>query len=342
MAPATLDSTAYPHIIDAILAACDTPTAIAFRGASRAFRAAVDSALLTHVALYVLPPPDPPLPHPDPHDQSTPIIRFGRPSDSSAPAPALLPNLPAAIRVLDIDHPYASSASNFARVHTLRCTSNAVWCRPPLDDLRTVVDFATPHDKLNQGDDDVRLVIQPRLQRYVLHISWDESRWDEVGATISTQTTTHMATCQPTVPREMVLVLHPFSSGPAAAYTHVIWFLHNLASDLLDVLDAGGGVCVVGVEAVSPLNMGSSDEQPDRLGLFKDMLLHFWRSWKDAPFQEALAASLAQIEFRTVTEWHAELKARGRDGDGLDAYGLQAVWPRSTTHTFHTLHTLHR
>ncbi len=49
--PTWIPATAYPHIMDAILAASDRPTLLAFRAASRALRRAADTHLFTEILL---------------------------------------------------------------------------------------------------------------------------------------------------------------------------------------------------------------------------------------------------------------------------------------------------
>ncbi|KAL1412327.1 hypothetical protein Q8F55_000071 [Vanrija albida] len=325
-----IDHTANPHIIDAILASCDTPTTLAFRLASRAYRAAVD-ATLAHVALYLLPTAAP---------DGTPRFRFVRPVDYRGwtsephPPPPFLSHLPATVRALDVDTAFLRGEEIGActSVRVVRRCGRAVWCRPgafhsfvpELDSLVTMVDFMTVDDYGGE------LLIPHGLQEYVLHVRWDDSDQGVIGVS---RGDVSMRSWTRAWPREMVLVLQPCSRAPPAT-ADCLMFLRDVAVTMLGVLDAGGEVCVVGVEKVSPLNMGwrsGESKSEDRRDLFKAMLSGFWREWGQGVLEvntdERRADLLAQVDFTTVNEWHSQLKEKGRDQDGLDMYDLQAVWP---------------
>ncbi|KAL1412323.1 hypothetical protein Q8F55_000067 [Vanrija albida] len=333
-AAVVIDHSAYPHIVNAILATCDTRTAIAFRSTCRAFRAAVDAALLSHVALYPMPAPAPSQGHNSPNT----ILGFVRPSDYPEPEsdsePPLLPHVPSVVRTLDfvVDN-YTEThdfAGDFAGVSTLRRARDAVWSPPlKLSSLATLVDFATLYGGLYQD-----LILPPRPETYVLHIRWDESESAEVYADIEVDemrdTSATTAEAGPAPPRDTVLVLEPYTSGPPAAHTTWLFFLMDIAAEMLRVLEEGGSLCIVGVDDVSPRNLGAEDGDEDEGGdgdedpvkLFRRKLLDVWRDLEDPPEGEELDSLLSQVVFMTVAEWHASLLERGGD-----AYGLQAVWP---------------
>ncbi|KAL1412324.1 hypothetical protein Q8F55_000068 [Vanrija albida] len=321
MAPGAIDHTAHPHIVDDILAACDTRTAIAFRGTSRAFRDRVDHALLTHVVPYIVPGPGSSFsggPHPGP------TVRFVRPSDClgiGLATPPLLPNVPEAIRALDLRLSVAHLAfyNRCTGVRTLRRANYSVWLHVPttFDLLSTVVDSAVLEGAGNRG-----FSVPPGLGTYVLHLHWPESEY-VVG---STSIAVEKAEGRSGWPREMVLVLRPESRGEPPRALHGLYFIRELTVGMLCVLEGGGSVTIVGVEKVSRLNMGAGEGE-DLIERFKAMVMLFWRSLSDPPDELEVDDLLARVEFVAVDEWHAALKAKGRDGDGLDVYDLQAMWP---------------
>ncbi|KAL1412322.1 hypothetical protein Q8F55_000066 [Vanrija albida] len=322
---AILDHKFYPHIVSLILAECDTPTTIAFRGTSRAFRDAITPALLAHVALYSMFAPV------QSHSATRRWISgYVKPSDYpntgaySDIDPPVLPEIPAAIRAIDLvvenptqewDH-YLDSG--YRGVRTLRRTRETVFSLPPkFEALSTVVDFAHLYSPLHSD-----LYVPKELQTYVLHLRWNESERDEIMANI---TLVHLTGHEDAVlPREMVLVLQPYSPGPAPASTDTLGFLRHIAKQAMWALEDGCAVRIVGVDEVSPQNMGGEGKQ-DRLKLFKDMLRGFWVAedeWEHVPTAKKQAALLAKIVFMSTAEWHAGLRKKGGD-----AYDLQAVWP---------------
>ncbi|WOO81835.1 uncharacterized protein LOC62_04G005353 [Vanrija pseudolonga] len=324
--PIVIDHTAHPHIIDAIIGACDTPTAIAFRSTSRAFRDKIDPMLLAHVLLYA------PAPDPVPSIQHLNRIKgLVRPSEvvdpevEGAPPPPLLPFVPGAIRAIDVntENEYTPEfARKLTGVRTVRRSNDAVWSTPPPFDGITMVDFVSLYGGLYQD-------LGPFwfLETYVIHIRWDESERQEIFAEIDA--TPMKQACMSL----MVLVLEPWSPGRPPVCTPDLTFLSNIAVGMLSVLEWGGTLCIVGADDVSPLNMGAEADDEDEddahpVTMFEDMLLGFWRDSENAPPEDHLVRLLADVEFVSLAEWHESLRQRGRDEDGLDVYELLAEWPR--------------
>ncbi|KAL1412326.1 hypothetical protein Q8F55_000070 [Vanrija albida] len=318
----TIDHTTHPHIIPAILAECDLPTTVAFRGTSRAFRDAVDAKLFAHVALYELPSDTSPGQGGDPF-RDTAVLRFVRPWDyrdgATSPPPHFLPNAPAAVRVLDLDRAYWFDYGACTSLRIVRRANDAVGSATAsfnslISDgsLRCVVDFATLYGGSNET-----LVVPGGLMRYVLHLRWEAS---QQGHRAAIDLDVH--NCPEPVPEEMVLVLH-FPVGPLPENT-IAFSLGQIMDYMFPVLTQGGSVRIVGVE-----EHGGQDLRQ----ILKDVLVNTWRMawWLDeGNDDERLTAFASLVEFMSVDEWHAELNEEGRE-DGLDAYELQAVWPGYAT-----------
>ncbi|KAL1412321.1 hypothetical protein Q8F55_000065 [Vanrija albida] len=352
------DYTSFPHIFDAIFADCDTPTTIAFRGVSRAFRDAVDDALLTHVALCAVPAPA---------SQATigtggTILGFVRPSELADPKPlppdpestdlttalALLP--PGFLQSFDSLHvdPQGKGTKTTrtpaapppllprvpAVIRTLDLTRGFMYNFNGLANLRTLrragfgVQFLPPSleslttvvDFATPSD-----MLPCRGTPLVVPTGLDKYilhvRWDQWPQEERYGLNTSIIGSHGTAPREMVLVLRPYLSG------YRLDFFRGTAVGMLAVLEADGKVCIVGAEQLPIPNIGEEQgaDGPDPHKWFKTIIRFFWPGHEAD--RERLDALLAQIESITVTEWHARLKAEGRGKDGLDSYEMQAVWP---------------
>lgn len=325
--PIVIDHTAHPHIINAIIRACHTPTAIAFRATSRAFRDKLDVMLLAHVLLYA--PALVPVPSVEHVNRIRGLVRPSdapNPEDEQAPAPPLLPFVPGAVRVIDVntDNSYTPElAGMLTGVRTVRRSNDAVWSRPPpFETVTTMVDFASLYGGLYQD-----LEVLTGLESYVLHVRWDESERQEIFADIDVQI---RGTGTP--PVVMVLVLEPWSPGRPPVCTPGLSFLSDIAVLMLRVLESAGTLRIVGADDMSPLNLDAEDgedDDADPVTMFKDMLLDFWRNSRDdASPEEGLGELLGQVEFVSVDEWCESLHQQGPGERGLDTFGLLAMWPQ--------------
>ncbi|WOO81825.1 uncharacterized protein LOC62_04G005343 [Vanrija pseudolonga] len=148
-----IDHTAYPHLIDTIVAQCDIPTLLAFRGTSRSFLARVNGVLLSHAAL-----------RPWPADGSSDAFVL-----TTIPAPPRrLPFVPASVRTLELLSDRAvppDLVRQFTNLHTLRRRRSAyAFPSPPAD---TTVDFVPCYGSKER----VRLNIPP-AHRAVIHLKY--------------------------------------------------------------------------------------------------------------------------------------------------------------------------
>ncbi|KAL1412328.1 hypothetical protein Q8F55_000072 [Vanrija albida] len=237
----TIDHTAYPHIVHAILAASDVSVATAFRGTSRAFKDRADNLLFAHVGLYKI-------------DSNNPrtlggtrerTFRFAWLSDlpdaktqerGDSVKPPFVPNIPYAVRALDLDLDHnwdlrcSFNLARCSRLHTLRRTYGTLQTSKVIDltfpyrytvypsdnsgftyssseirCIKTLVDFVTIRPRMEL----LGVPLPGYLDRYVLHIGFNASDPDWDADTVPRLNMRLRATPSPP---EIVLVLKPHSS----------------------------------------------------------------------------------------------------------------------------------
>ncbi|KAL1412316.1 hypothetical protein Q8F55_000060 [Vanrija albida] len=145
-----IDHTAYPHILDAVLAHSDLATLLAFRATSRGLLSRVNATLLAHAAL-----------RPWPGDGSDAFVL----TTPTAPA-RRLPFVPSAVRILDLvcDRAVPPGLAGQLSLHTLRRTGGA-WAHPP-PPAETTVDYVPCYGSKER----VRLVLG--TARAIVHLKY--------------------------------------------------------------------------------------------------------------------------------------------------------------------------
>lgn len=217
----SIDHTAYPHLIDTIIAQCDIPTLLSFRGTSRPFLARVNGVLLSHAAL-----------RPWPADGSSDAFVL---TTIATPA-RRLPFVPASVRTLDLVSDRAvppDLVRQFTTLRTLRRRRSAYAFPSPAAD--TVVDFIPCYGSKER----VRLNIPP-AQKAIIHLKY-------VHASVPTFDVRVDASL-----RELVVVLWPPEADRAK---DPVGAAASLAASLARALDRWNRrleLTIVGLEQFDP------------------------------------------------------------------------------------------
>ncbi|KAL1412285.1 hypothetical protein Q8F55_000029 [Vanrija albida] len=256
-----LDHTAYPDIVDAVIAFADERSLVALRTASRAFRDRVDALLLPHVAIDLTHVPD---------------IHL-----VSASTGARLPFCPGKVSCADVHaSPLPGAGAQlqpFTSVRTLRRVGSGVTSDLDLDvpQVTTLVDYYDLHEVRAVMDGPLpSLEYYPfsGLQRYVLHLRVDAGS-RPVG---------HMHELFPRgrhpdeqFPEfsEVIIVLH-VPPAPSITTVHATLVAAGaLVVDAVHRLEAGTrSLTIVGFDELAALQLPPGDEDHDERERFDDML----------------------------------------------------------------------
>ncbi|KAL1412313.1 hypothetical protein Q8F55_000057 [Vanrija albida] len=176
-----LDNTAYPHLIDLILAAAaaDPPTLLVLRSTSKTVREQVDRFMI-HATVVPA----------GLNDEHAPSGDARRPALACAIRRRPLPYLPAGVKILDVMHgrvhaPYTKFLHEFTAVRIIRRAKRAweVDCFHALPMIRTSVDFI---DLTNDGTGRIDIRLSHLPSRNVIHFKYDVALFNQVETTIGT------------------------------------------------------------------------------------------------------------------------------------------------------------
>ncbi|WOO81836.1 uncharacterized protein LOC62_04G005354 [Vanrija pseudolonga] len=288
-----IDHTAHPHIVDAILDACDTPTLVSFRATSRAFRDKSNARLFAHCAT----------------DGQTLVSALGG---------ARLPAAWGEVKALDVGY----SNPNFTRLDGLsklrRLEPDALNAPDGLDEALDALDgLDVLVDFVSLVDEDRWVRVPCRLGRYVLHLRWREDN-------TMPYVILDVDFSEGRRPDEWVIVLHPCAAAdeePAAEEDTLSFLLQSVVDSIVDVV-RNGTVTFVGLESVSPRTLGGVEDTPAaKTAAIKGMLAEIWLS-EGLVEPDELDATLSKVTFVSLDEWRA-----GLDEEGGDALALQCCWP---------------
>ncbi|KAL1412305.1 hypothetical protein Q8F55_000049 [Vanrija albida] len=313
-----LDHTAYPGLIDMIVAYSTVPALAALRAASRAFKARIDAHLLSHAELYFFPV-----------TRSVPELRHAIPGltlPGSTPIPhtSELPRLPFApgiVQTLDVVLPLSvrkAIAEAYTSLHTLR----RLQCPLQEDEddgfrpSHTLIDFVTlPTGHLAWCQ------LPPGVTRYIAHLKYDEYQGrGDYGIEISEQVVSV---------REVVFVLCPTRTineppGPME------WLFQIVQNTVLDCnMEAEGfSVTLVGVERAFDPEDGVEVNTPAYFNAIKTQLRDYILGALEpdtagASVEEFADDLLGAIKLVSLDSWWAEL------GDRKD---IEGVWMDSRGH----------
>ncbi|KAL1412332.1 hypothetical protein Q8F55_000076 [Vanrija albida] len=312
MAPrVVIDHTAYPHIIDAVIASATIPALARLRATSREFRDRINPLLFHHVVLCER----------SNGPRRKKELGFTTPGHIVFPGAGTEPRLPfapAAVQILDVvtppkPVPPAKVVDQFTGLKTLRRMNQAVTTagsnifRPKA----TAVDLLTLHFPPGE-DTTVRL--PPGIERYILHLKWDEADQHALWTVINLKNTLRII--------DWVLVLHPSNADntPPIPAPDFYTFM-DLMTEAITIVERGGRVTVVGVERVSPAQMPNNTLEGRGVAAY-DVLRENLKTFllSHTPTPALVRAAAEAIRFVPYEEWLEEL------GDRKESEGL---WPEA-------------
>ncbi|WOO81729.1 uncharacterized protein LOC62_04G005250 [Vanrija pseudolonga] len=351
--PATLDASAYPHIVDLVLAHTPLADLIPLRLVSREFRDRVDATIDGyHVQLIdhrwrCVSRCSPPYAVVPAHVPWT--NKSSRPEHCLQTLPTSLPRT--LIKVVQLSGAGASqtlvdAVNSIGTVHTLQRSgpSGMMGNFPPSGwdrRLRTVVDFldlrsfqSSTGVYTRRGGWEHFIVMPDPTRRYVLHVTFDQLRPDSdsaAGAGLSSVRTIRVPTADV---RDFVLVLWPTLGtdaaqarrGPYKSFPHI---LHSLILAMGRIARSGGTATIVGADRLSPLLLGEPQLTTSNRSGVLEAVKAAYRAWaqSNAGREWLTPEQLDQVDERTrwltIEEWWAELGVR-RQYEGL-AVGTEKV-----------------
>lgn len=231
-----IDYSAYPAVIDSILAHADVRGLMAIRGTSRAFKRRVDAQLFDHAVFHTF-----------------------KLSALTSPDGTRLPFAPSGVRVLDIAGYLASTSAcywpAFTALQVLRRTGASATDRRTAQSFHptTVVDnYDVPPGSAARWP---YIHIPRSTKRYVLHVTWLGMRPDD---TPDFQGEEEL--------RDIVLIVAGRDRDAGPAPTHLVT---ELVCRFLRVLRSGGSITLVGMHSPETVTttvrtrlMRSSTAQP--------------------------------------------------------------------------------
>lgn len=350
--PVTLDASAYPHIIDLVIAHTPLADLIPLRLVSREFRDRVDATIDGyHVQLVdhrwrCMSRCSPPYAVVPAH--ATWTSKASRPEYCLETLPASLPRT--LIKVVQLsgagaNQSLVNAVNSIGTVHTLQRSgpSGMMGNFPPSGwnrQLRTVVDFldlgtlhaSTGVHSRRRGWEHFIVVPDP-TRRYVLHVAFDLHRADpaSVAAALTSVRTIRVPTADV---RDFVLVFWPTlgtdaASPPRELYHDFPHVLHSLIMAAGRVTRTGGTATIVGADRISPALLGQRlHTARNRSGVLEAIKAEH-RAWaetgagKDCLSPEQLDLVDERTRWLTIEEWWAELGVP-RQYEGL-AVGTEKV-----------------
>ncbi|KAL1412311.1 hypothetical protein Q8F55_000055 [Vanrija albida] len=288
--PAVIDHTAYPHIIDRIVAAASPPALLRLRATSKAFHDRV-LGLIAHSELTTVVHTS--------DDLGTPQLRSLLVSPA-ATHHRLLPFLESSVKILDIMGQSPSGPHNhhtlghFTRAHTVR-RGNRAWELQAIDFfpcLTTVVDFVDLLKEVTRGDTFLSMSLPRQAPRAIIHIKYDTSLLDHLRQGIPFGFPSKRKT------QELTIVLWPTAPGDEEPCQEQLQFLDSC---LVSLLARWRGESKISFTIVG-MNSVPNTQRPKEL-------------WK---LVSKLKEAISSFRFITLDDWHQEL---GNEKD------LVGVWP---------------
>lgn len=304
---AVIDHLGHPHIMDAIIAHAPIPALARLRATSREFHDRINRLLLHHVALHEW--------HLTRRKKELGLTTPAHITFPGADTYPRLPFAPGAVQILDIitppkPMPTGKVVDQFTNLTTLRRIGNDAVVTPGTNIFRpnaTAVDLLSLDSAPNRHTLTIRL--PPGVERYVLHLKWDEMDPNALWATINLRSTYRIV--------DWVLVLHPTNPGTVPP-ENFFTFL-DIMTEAITIVERGGSVTVVGVERVSPAQMPNNTLEGRGTAAYEPLRENLRAHFLDyTPEPVPVEAAADAIRFVPYDEWLLEL------GDRKESEGL---WP---------------